>query len=77
MRTIVQTMKFGGPTELIAVCDDGTMWLGNLLRLKDASEPNDLIVEWKPLNGPPDGEPWFKNKSLWDRIEETLRHENQ
>ena len=62
---------------ILAVCDDGTLWFGRVARLDDHSEPNDLIVEWKPLNGPPDGEPWFENKSMWDRIEEKIRAQQQ
>jgi hypothetical protein len=75
--------------QIVAVCDDGSLWIGMIRRLDEddnlwrssgrpsSSETSDLIVEWKPLNGPPDGEPWFQNKSRWDKIEEQIRANEQ
>ena len=75
MRNIVHASYEQGL--VLATCDDGSLWLGAIRQIDDHSEPNDLIVEWKPLNGPPDGEPWFENKSMWDRFEERIRAQQQ
>ena len=57
-----------------AVCDDGTFWLG-LVRSKESSDDDNLIVEWKPLNSPPDGDPFVDKRSRWDKIEDKIRDE--
>lgn len=73
MRTIVnQSYRRGVVT---VVCDDGTFWIGSISKDEKASEPNDLIVEWKPLNSPPDGDPFADNRSRWDKLEEKIRDE--
>ena len=59
---------------ILACCDDGTLWVGRLVEeVIDTVHP---VVEWKPLNGPPDGEFFAKKaKPFWDRFEEKLKRE--
>lgn len=73
MRTITSVSYEQGL--VLAVCDDGTFWMGKIRHDEEASEPNDLIVEWKPLNSPPDGDPFIDNRDRWDKLEETFRNE--
>jgi hypothetical protein len=68
MRTITTATFERG--QILAVCDDGTIWLG---LVRSSSEADDLIVEWKPLNSPPDGDPFADKRSIWDKIEDDLR----
>lgn len=73
MRTIVnQSYRQGVVT---VVCDDGTFWIGQVRKNEKPSEPNDLIVEWKPLNSPPDGDPFADKRDIWDKIEEKILDE--
>ncbi len=57
---------------ILGVMDDGTLWMGDL-KISGEEHP---VVEWKPLNGPPDGEYFTKAaKPFWDRLEERMRDE--
>jgi len=78
MRQVVQvstlTQSIGEIRQdlILGVMDDGTLWLGDL-KISGEEIP---VVEWKPLNGPPDGEYFTKMaKPFWDRLEEKLRDE--
>lgn len=73
MRTIVnQSYRAGVVT---VVCDDGTFWIGRISRVDESetSDNDDLIVEWKPLNSPPDGDPFYDNRSDIDKLEDEIR----
>jgi hypothetical protein len=67
MRTITTATFERG--QIVAVCDDGTLWIGQMR----SSDDEEIIVEWKPLNSPPDGDPFADKRSIWDKIEDDLR----
>lgn len=53
--------------EFLALCSDGTLWKGKLM---DGERP---WVQWTPVNNPPEGEFWNRQKDFWSRLEEQLR----
>ena len=75
MRNVIQIISTDKKT-ILAVCDDGTLWQGEIVNEKENNNETDLIVKWKPLNSPPDGQPWFeREKDRWEKLEERIRRD--
>jgi len=78
VRRIVSVDVINEREEFIGVSDDGLIWYGKLRELTRARakeiggsvKEGDRFVEWKALNGPPDGDPpWRKKLKFWDAME--------
>ena len=65
---------------LLAIDDAGLLWYGKVLTLTtdEGQRTNERVIDWQPIEGPPDGRHMSDRKrSFWENMEIKLREAAQ